>query len=147
MLVRALVTTGLILTGAVRAGATPPDLQASTDQSDTGAYALSWNSDGEAITLEEATRADFSDARVLYDGSDQATVVSGQMDGVYYYRIRRDEEVWGGPVQVSVTHHSLREAMSFLVVGGAVFLATALLILAGHRQHRREFPRDPGASP
>jgi hypothetical protein len=115
------------------------ELAASTERSDTGSYRLSWSSGGDLeVTLEEATRADFTDARTLYRGVDGATVVSGRFDGVYHYRARRGGGAWSAPVTVTVAHHSLAEALAYLAVGAVVFVATVALIVGGHRRHRRE---------
>lgn len=141
-----LAVTALVLLGAAPAAATTPDLKTSTDHSDTGSYTLSWEANGQDVTVEEATESDFSNARILYEGPDRSSVVSGRLDGTYYYRIRYEDGDWGEAVQVSVTHHSLRNATSFLAVGAVVFLATAGLIIDGHRRHRREFRRDAGVS-
>lgn len=120
-------------------GGAAPVLETSTTSSDTGFWRLSWSSPGD-VELQEATRADFSDARVLYEGPDQATVVSGRLDGVYHYRLRAAGGPWGQAVRVEVQHHSLRKALSFLGAGAVVFVSTVILIVVGHRRHRREFP-------
>jgi hypothetical protein len=86
--------------------------------------------------LEEATDADFSDAVVIYEGPDVARAISGKFDGVYHYRVQ-DAGVWSESVTVAVQHHSLEKALAFLAVGAIVFLATAVLIVAGHLGHRR----------
>lgn len=115
------------------------ELAASTESSDTGSYRLSWSSGGDLeVTLEEATRADFADARTLYRGVDGATVVSGRFDGVYHYRARRGAGAWSAPVAVTVAHHPLAEALAYLAVGAVVFVATVALIVGGHLRHRRE---------
>ena len=113
---------------------------ASTTASDTGEYRLTWvDVAGQEVVLEESTSDDFAGARVLYQGVDAATVVSGRLDGVFHYRLRlADGDSWSAPVAVQVTHHSAAEAFGFLALGGVVFLATAILIVAGHRAHRRE---------
>lgn len=145
-----------VLLAATAVRGEPPSLAASTDVSDTGAYRLSWEPNGIDVVVEEAERADFAGARTLYEGPDGATVVSGRLDGTYHYRVRRAGEgdrtggataggAWSPAVQVSVVHHDLRKALAFLAVGAAVFLGTAVLILAGHRRHRRAFRPDGDA--
>ena len=114
------------------------ELAADTEVSDTGFYSLSWAGGGRPVTLQEATIADFSDADTIYEGVDEATVVSGKLDGIYYYRIREGEGPWSETLVVTVRHHSLVQAFSFLALGAVVFLATAALIIGGHRRHRRE---------
>jgi len=115
-----------------------PLLQASTEKSDTGEYRLSWSADGAEVVLEEATAEDFADARTIFQGTDEAAVVSGRFDGVYRYRLRLGDGPWSAPVAVVVEHHSAAETFTFLGLGALVFLATGVLVVAGHRQHRRE---------
>jgi len=95
-----------------------------------GYFQLHWEAD-EPVRLVEATRDDFSDARLLYSGSDSARVISGKPDGTWYYRL---EAAAGGtilspPTVVTVRHHSLQRAWSFFLLGGVVFIATLALIL------------------
>jgi hypothetical protein len=135
----------IVLAGAVQAQGEAPELQSSTDRSDTGSYTLSWSATGD-VDLQEARRADFSDAQTLYRGPDQATVVSGRLNGTYHYRLLRNGKPWGRVVRVEVAHHSLGEATAFLAAGAIVFVATVILILHGHRRHRQAFPRPGGVT-
>lgn len=129
----------VVLAGlAVPFSAQDLELTVDTEVSDTGFYSLSWTGADRMVTLQEATTADFSDADTIYEGVDEATVISGKLDGTYYYRIRAGEGPWGEPLEVTVRHHSLAQAFSFLALGAVVFLATAALIISGHRRHRRE---------
>jgi hypothetical protein len=118
---------------------------ASSQVATAGFYTLSWpplspGGTQSLFELAESTSLDFSDERVVYRGPDEATTVSGKPDGIYYYRIRTvsavDEPVssWSQPHEVSVQHHSLRRAFSFLGVGAFVFIATLVLIVQGHRR-------------
>lgn len=136
---RVVACAGALVLGllAAPAAAEPPALEASVEVSDTGAYRLSWKPNGVDVTLQEATRQDFAGARTLYRGPDGATVVSGRLDGTYFYRVRREGDTWSAPVLVTVAHHGLGKAFAFLATGAVVFLATVVLILAGHHRHRR----------
>ncbi len=120
--------------------------------SDTGHYELRWGPpepedgdgpadplpEGTTFELQEARSADFSGARTIYEGPDRARAMSGRLDGVFHYRVRSPGGAWSAPVTVEVRHHSLTEAFVFLGVGAFVFIATAVLIVLGHRAHRRE---------
>ncbi|MBD3617962.1 MAG: fibronectin type III domain-containing protein [Chromatiales bacterium] len=117
------------------AGAQAPRLESDSAVATAGYYRLSWQGEAGRFLLEEATRADFADARVLYQGADLATLRSGQPDGDYYYRIRALHEAgpspWSEAVHVEVRHHPLSRALTFLLLGAIVFLATLVLILRG----------------
>jgi len=109
--------------------------------SDTGHFALRWQPEraGEyAYELQRARHRDFSDATTIYRGRDRATTISGLLDGTYFYRVRTEGGEWSEPVGVTVEHHQARKAVFFLALGAAVFLATAGLVITGHRKHRQE---------
>ncbi|MGD8497761.1 MAG: fibronectin type III domain-containing protein, partial [Chromatiales bacterium] len=85
-----------------------PVLESDSEIATAGFFRLQWESadlEG-AYELQEASRADFADSRVLYTGPDLATVLSGKPDGDYHYRVRRMHEegrsAWSAPVQVQV---------------------------------------------
>lgn len=140
-----LVVLALLAGGA--AAEPPVVLEASTEVSDTGHYRLSWSAgDGVAVTVQESSTADFAHARTIYRGPERATVLSGRLDGTYYYRARADGGPWTAPLVVEVRHHSLTTAFAYLGVGAVVFLATAALIVAGHLRHRREHGRPEAAA-
>ena len=113
------------------------------DSTDTGHFTLSWGvteDDGSVhfFVVEQAREADFSDARILYEGDATASSMSGLLDGVYHYRARlSDSDIWSDPIAVVVQHHSLTQAFIFLGMGAVVFLATGVLIIAGHIKQRR----------
>ncbi len=113
-------------------------LGSDTDDAAAGFYTLSW-SVSEPARLVESTRADFSDARIIYSGEDTARVMSGKPNGDWHYRL--ESPVTGEPltpgVSVTVRHHSLARAWSFFSVGAVVFMATLALILVGNRAAQR----------
>lgn len=121
-------------------------LTADTQLSDTGHFRLSWPAPGPGavVTVQESTASDFLGTRTIYHGSEAATVISGRLDGNYYYRIRAGQGPWSEPVSVTVRHHSLTQAFSFLALGALVFVATAALIISGHRRHRLEIAAGEG---
>lgn len=126
--------------GAVR-GLAAPTLDA-PPMSDTGHFSLKWDAQGEQepeqFEVQRASTASFQDAATIYEGTDEATTMSGLWDGTYYFRVRLGQEAWSEPVQVVVRHHSLGKAFFFLGLGALVFLATAGLIIGGHRAQARD---------
>jgi len=99
--------------------------------SSTGAYRLEWSGPPDAVfTLEQ-------DGRVLYSGSDQATTVSGQPRGRYSYRLTATGAPTSASCTVEVQPPSMALALSLFAVGLVVFVATLLLVVRGHRAHRR----------
>ena len=87
------------------------------------------------MVLEEARSADFAGARVIYEGADNARVMSGKADGEWYYRARPAAagSAYGDTVTVTVQHHPLGRAFGFFALGAVVFLATLALIVTGSR--------------
>lgn len=83
------------------------------------------------VELQQATREDFSDATIVYNGPDNATFISGLEDGTYYYRIRKVDGSWSDFVRVNVKHHSLSLALSLFVAGSIVFLLTVWVVVKG----------------
>jgi hypothetical protein len=99
-----------------------------------------------AYELQEANNAAFTQPTTIYRGPDQGTLISGQKNGQYFYRVRalnRGQPVsaWSSLVLVSVRHHSLTRAFAFFAAGAAVFLATLVLIILAARQNQKEKPK------
>jgi len=121
------------LTILASAGASPPELIC-PEPSDTGAYQLKWKGpDGADYRLEE-------DGRTLYRGPDRASSVSGRGAGEYLYRVAvKTDNGWsfGPSCTVRVSPPSLALAFTFLGMGFLVFLVVLLVVIAGHRAHRR----------
>lgn len=85
--------------------------------------------------------ADGTPPRLIYEGKDRATVLSGMSNGRRTYRVGivgADGAVthWSAPLEVSVTHHSISRALTFFAIGAIVFGATLILIIAGARRYR-----------
>ena len=117
------------------AGDTSAMLSSDTAVATAGYFQLQWQAD-EAVRLIEATSGDFSDASVVYTGSDSGHMVSGRRDGELHYRLESAATgaTIGGPISVQIAHHPLSRALSFFAVGAAVFLATAAMILIAGRR-------------
>ncbi len=119
-----------------------PELKSDTPVATAGFYQLQWEADQVLVDyeLQEATRADFADARSLYRGPDRASVLSGKSDGDYYYRVRvldaTGASPWSDSLHVQVRSHPLNRALVFLALGALVFLATVVLILRGEARTR-----------
>jgi len=117
-----------------------PVLVTDTGLSTAGYYRLSWVEDGgRDFELQEASSDAFSIPRTLYQGPDTATLLSGRADGTRFYRVRDLQadgtaSPWSNTVEVRVGHHSLTRAFLFFSVGLAIFLATLLTIIRGHRE-------------
>ena len=127
----------LAMTAPPFAGAQSLQLESDTNVATAGYYQLRWHSTS-PIILEESLTAEFISPRVIYRGSDAATVMSGKPDGNLYYRIRsRDSDMQSNVVRVTVRHHSLERALAFFALGATVFIATLLLIVSGARSGAR----------
>lgn len=116
------LAAALALAAAPDAGAN--ELSASTTLSTDGVYQISWAVDGPA-ELVESRGPGFEDTRVVYAGTDNATVLTGRSDGRYRYHLRGLE----GTVDVEVRHHPLSRALVFFTLGAIVFLATVALVV------------------
>jgi hypothetical protein len=118
----------------------PPVLTCPEAPSDTGAYRLSWKGPkGVRYRLTE-------DGEILYQGPDVASTVSGREEGSYTYRVGLIDEApeatgrvaaWSEPCRVEVAPPSLPLAFGLLGMGFVVFLFVLVIIVRGHRAHRR----------
>lgn len=109
---------------AAAPGATTDALAASTTLSTDGVYQISWAGE-DAAELIESRGPGFDQTRIVYRGTDNATVLTGRSDGVYRYHLRGIE----GFVEVEVRHHPLSRALVFFTLGAIVFLATVALVV------------------
>lgn len=139
---------------ASRGAAAQPDLNGGADSqvATAGYYTLSWSADEggnepPVFQLVESRSRAFEQSKVIYEGIDLATTMSGVPDGTYHYRVRVVSEGGGEPASwsnvhtVVVDHHSLGRAFAFLAIGLVVFSATVAMIVAGHRTERDESKR------
>ncbi|WP_017943110.1 MULTISPECIES: hypothetical protein [unclassified Thioalkalivibrio] len=108
-----------------------PAFDAPPERSTDGGFTLSWEAE-DAVVLERATGPDHEDVRIVYEGGDASTVVSGLPDGEYRFRLRAaDADTWADEATVVVEHHSLARAFGFFAVGAVVFLVLIGAILRG----------------
>ncbi|WP_018948343.1 hypothetical protein [Thioalkalivibrio sp. ALMg11] len=110
-----------------------PTFDAPPERSTDGGFTLAWEADA-PVVLEQASGPDHANARILYEGGDTSTVISGLPDGDYRFRLRAadaDAEQWADQATVTVKHHSLARAFGFFAVGAVVFLVLIGAILRG----------------
>ena len=118
----------------------PLEISVSPSASSDGTARLSWSSSSQAsVNIQKSLDSSFSKSTLLYRGKDNASVITGLMDGEYYFRARSEYpdgrvSAWSETVSLSVKHHSLAKATLFFAIGGVVFLATMLLIAFGARR-------------
>lgn len=113
--------------------------------SDTGAYRIAWTLGGEPGPVAGAATPRFrleENGVQLYEGPHLATSVSGRQRGEYAYRVAVLPQDPGAPGRsdsctVAVEPPSLALALGLFGTGLVVFVATVVLVLLGHRAHRR----------
>lgn len=109
--------------------------------SDRGAYKLSWEgAGGEGATYTLSELSDGAAPVVLYQGTDQATTVSGRVEGVYRYRLevaRGAADAAAQTCEVSVEPPPTPLVAGLFSAGLVVTAATVFLVLRGHRRARR----------
>jgi len=138
------------------AGLPPPALTsslagASDPLSTDGSFVLSWSLGDEAASGAFASDVSFQIEEAAGDGEPLlidagphlTSALSGRDDGQYRYRVRTistsgSTGPWSRPIHLRVEHHSLSLALSLLALGAVVFLATASLVLLGHRLASRD---------
>jgi hypothetical protein len=125
---------------AIEASEGPFEISLNQTVSKDGVAVISWPvSEQATVLVQKSQDPDFTQSTTLYRGSDSASVITGLMDGEYYFRGRSvysDGRVstWSETVSLSVEHHSLTRALLFFALGGIVFLATMLLITFGAKR-------------
>jgi hypothetical protein len=112
-----------------------PQLAVDSPTATAGFFRLSWGPGASEFELQEADGPGFERPTTLYRGPDTATVISGRPDGTWHYRVRAVTDTgagsWSNPIAVTVDHHDLGRALTFLALGCGVFVATALTIVRG----------------
>ncbi len=107
----------------------------------SGDFALSWTGpDGAVFRLVERPGADDA-VTTLYEGPQRGSTVTGRTGGEYGYQVALVEDgverAWSEPCSVLVVPYPLSLAFVFFGFGLVVTLATVVLIVRGHRAHRR----------
>ncbi|AIT79542.1 hypothetical protein [Novosphingobium pentaromativorans] len=103
--------------------------------SDTGYTTLDWDASGEVV-IQQARKADFSDARTIYEGPNHALFLSGLSGGTYYFSLRDETGAQSAPLKLTVTHQSLTQALILTAIGFLVFIATVAVIFRGARDDK-----------
>lgn len=68
----------------------PPAPTLVGEEEQSGSIQLSWSNGGEVFVLEESVVPDFSDAIVVYRGSETSATLYGRTHSVYYFRVRAE---------------------------------------------------------
>lgn len=131
---------------AVCAAPRAPVLHSNTALANAGYYQLKWHLPGgqeEVFELQEAAHQGFAEPREIYRGKDLASVISGQPDGRFYYRVRAisDSGVpgpWSPTVSVRVDYLPIGRAFTFFGLGALVFVATLFVVLDGTRRAAKQ---------
>ncbi|MES9945375.1 MAG: fibronectin type III domain-containing protein [Candidatus Thiodiazotropha sp.] len=116
-------------------------IAAAPSLSNDGRVVVSWESPSDGrVHIQHAQDEAFSSPSTLYRGNDSASVITGLVDGEYFYRGRMERadgtfSDWSPRVNITVEHHSLFRALSFFLLGCVVFVATLLLIILGAMRH------------
>lgn len=114
----------------------PPTLKLSSgSELSQGIVKLEWNPSTETeafiFELQESREADFNSHKLIYEGADEGSFLSGLADGQYFYRVRVKDGAWSTPVAVEVKHHPLKLALILMAIGAFVFVSTIILVLKG----------------
>lgn len=105
----------------------------------TGAYRVSWQSEGDAPTAYRLTE----NGAPLYEGPDVATTVTGRPEGRYEYALFTGGGAPAASCVVEVRPPPMSQALGLMSVGALVFLSTLVLVVFGHRAHRRALRAGP----
>lgn len=120
----------------------PKFTNSSKEFADAGHIKLLWQSEldlgNTTFLLQQSEDSAFHISKVLYEGPDLATFVSGLSDGNYYFRIKaiteNQQSNWSEPMMVRVQHHTLNMAFTLFGIGAVVFLLTCFVVIKGSRQ-------------
>jgi len=102
---------------------------------DTGYVSLEWEGGG-TLTLEQSGSPAMEDARVVYSGANHALFLSGLADGTYYFTLQDENGARSAPLELSVTHQSLAQALWLSAIGALVFLSVLAVIVRGARDEQ-----------
>ena len=114
-----------------------PELSSSNTLPTAGYFRLNWSAPTSAnnqnqYELQRADNPSFTQAKTVYIGPDEATVISGLPDKHYFYRVRMvDTNEWSQPVGVEVKHHPLGRAFGFFALGAIMFVIMIAVLIKG----------------
>lgn len=117
-----------------------PDLTTQTGNiSNDGHIKLSWSlmESVDGYEIQQSTDPDFERSKIIYNGPDLATFISGLKNGTYYYRVRAKGSDWSNVITIHVRHHSLQLAFMLFALGGIVFLLTVFVVVKGTLQYSK----------
>lgn len=126
-------------------------IQASQNLSETGYFTLNWEiknkpqeeNKSALFELQSSQSQDFSNATILYQGTQKHRFISGLLDGNYFYRIKatfpqNDHEhfILSEIQKIEVKHHSLDFALYLLMIGAIIFSLIVFMIWHGNRNQK-----------
>lgn len=94
------------------------------------------------FVLQQSNDPTFKSNKILYEGPDLASFVSGLANGEYYYRVGTKNEThqvsdWSTPLHLKVEHHSRRLALALFTTGIIIFFATVAVIVVGNLKYNK----------
>ncbi|MCP5380935.1 MAG: hypothetical protein H6912_01070 [Kordiimonadaceae bacterium] len=103
------------------------------DNGTTAGYVtLAWPSaSGKTFELKQKENGHW---KIIYQGQDRATTLSGLADGTYHYALMMDGQSNAeDEINITVRHHTLKRAWTFFGVGAAMFLILITILTIGGR--------------
>ncbi|MBW7857846.1 MAG: hypothetical protein H3C43_06075, partial [Leptonema sp. (in: Bacteria)] len=120
-----------------------PMIQSSEPISSTGNFQLSWGleqtksytNDLPIYLLEECNNT----CKLLYQGHDTASVISGRPNGNYHFKISEQSQPnQFSEITVQVIHYDLQSGLWVLLVGFLLFVICILIIVFGEANHKKK---------
>lgn len=155
---KALVALLLLLAGSLAARAedratlvrfTLPE--SSPAPANEGHLLLEWNLDdlerrSLVYQLEQADVQDFSDGRIVYQGPDEGSYISGLPAGSTFFRVRLVEGenaygAWSQTMEVQVRFPERWKVLLLMGGGTVMFLLLVITIIWGRKRSRKEVAR------
>jgi hypothetical protein len=118
---------------------------AAEERTNSGYAKLSWSLpadtrplQGIQFELQQADNEGFNNPKIIYQGEDLATFLSGLPDGDLYHRVRmidgNSAGNWSTTVVIKVKHHPLELALTLFGLGAVVFLCAVGIVAQGVRR-------------
>jgi hypothetical protein len=105
----------------------------------SGAFKIAWEAPEGIVTRLTETSAD--GVVTIYEGPDRATTITGRREGDYHYQVAQVRDGLAlepsEGCRVLVRPYSMTVAFGFFAAGLIVTALTVVLVVAGHRAHRR----------